>query len=223
MQPFKNSFQKENLLYEIVCNFVLYMIKKISWQDMHNSLFFLEKKSEIWNAFTLFEKWKVNFVFLSLFSRMKSEMKIHWDREWKVKWKCLEIEKWNFKTKKNREKRLLQVTAVAAFFSFCLHLWASLGTDKLDQPLQSLLGEVLHPLEQALPHLLVTDQAMQTAIGLATVEKGFWLHGKENGKNLAVREALQPRQVVPIESADVGLENISSQERQTNLWFGKFN
>ena len=68
------------------------------------SLFFLEKKSEICNAFTLFEKWKVNFVFLSLFSRMKSEMKMHWDRdrEWKVKWKWLEIEKWNSK-KKSRE------------------------------------------------------------------------------------------------------------------------
>ena len=80
------------------------------------SLFFLEKKSEICNAFTLFEKWKVNFVFLSLFSRMKSEMKIHWDRdrEWKVKWKCLEIEikKLNFQKnlKNSRETRLLQVT-----------------------------------------------------------------------------------------------------------------
>ena len=61
------------------------------------SLFFLEKKSEIWNAFTLFENWKVNFVFLSLISRMKSEMKMPWDREWKVKWKFLKIEseKWN--------------------------------------------------------------------------------------------------------------------------------
>ena len=65
-----------------------------SWQDMHNSLFFLEKKSEIWNAFTLFEKWKVNLFFLSLISRVKSEMKMPWnrDREWKVKWKCLKIE-----------------------------------------------------------------------------------------------------------------------------------
>ena len=27
---------------------------------------------------------------------MKSEMKMAQDREWKVKWKCLEIEKWNF-------------------------------------------------------------------------------------------------------------------------------
>ena len=45
------------------------------------SLFFLEKKSEIWNAFTLFENWKVNLVFLSLISRMKSEMKMHRDRD----------------------------------------------------------------------------------------------------------------------------------------------
>ena len=64
---------------------------------MHNFTLFLEKKSEILYAFTLFKKWKVNLVFLSLSSRMKSELKIHWDRdqEWKVKWKCLEIEKWN--------------------------------------------------------------------------------------------------------------------------------
>ena len=80
------------------------------------SLFFLEKKSEIWNAFTLFENWKVNLVFLSLISRMKSEMKIPWDRdrEWKVKWKCLEIEieKWNVNKipENSRETRLSQVT-----------------------------------------------------------------------------------------------------------------
>ena len=86
------------------------------------SLFFLEKKSEIWNACTLFEKWKVNLVFLSLFSRMKSEMKMHWDRdrEWKVKWKCLEIEieKWNFQKnlENSRETRLSQVT-VSLYFS----------------------------------------------------------------------------------------------------------
>ena len=88
-----------------------------SWQDMHNSLFFLEKKSEIWKAFTLFEKWKVNLFFLSLISRVKSEMKMPWnrDREWKVKWKCLEIEieKWNRKKilENSRETRLSQVTA----------------------------------------------------------------------------------------------------------------
>ena len=91
-----------------------------SWQDMHNSLFFLEKKSEIWNAFTLFEKWKVNLFFLSLISRVKSEMKMPWnrDREWKVKWKCLEIEieKWNRKKilKNSRETRLSQVTALSS-------------------------------------------------------------------------------------------------------------
>ena len=79
---------------------------------MHN--FTLEKKSEIWNAFTLFKNWKVNLVFLSLISRMKSEMKMPWDREWKVKWKCLEIEikKWNVNKilENSRETRLSQVT-----------------------------------------------------------------------------------------------------------------
>ena len=74
----KNSFQKENHHYEIVA-FLCYRwsnFLNFSWQDMHNSLFFLEKKSEIWNAFTFFENWKVNLVFLSLISRMKSEMKM---------------------------------------------------------------------------------------------------------------------------------------------------
>ena len=93
------------------------------------SLFFLEKKSEICNAFTLFEKWKVNFVFLSLFSRMKSEMKMKWDRdrEWKVKWKCLEIEieKWNFSRileKFFKIKKILRFGSKC--FSFCkLLLW----------------------------------------------------------------------------------------------------
>ena len=48
-------------------------------------LFFLEKNSEIWNAFTLFENWKVNLLFLSLISRMKSEMNMPWDRDREVK------------------------------------------------------------------------------------------------------------------------------------------
>ena len=114
----KNSFQKENLHYEIVaflcCTWSIFL--NFSWQDMHNSLFFLEKKSEIWNAFTLFEKWKVNLFFLSLISRVKSEIKMPWnrDREWKVKWKCpeIEIEKWNWKKilENSRETRLSQGT-----------------------------------------------------------------------------------------------------------------
>ena len=41
-----------------------------------------------------FEKWKVKWKSGSLISRMKSEMKMPWyrDWEWKVKWKCLKIE-----------------------------------------------------------------------------------------------------------------------------------
>ena len=53
---------------------------------------------------------------LSLFPRVKSEMKMPWnrDREWKVKWKCpeIEIEKWNWKKilENSRETRLSQGT-----------------------------------------------------------------------------------------------------------------
>ena len=89
-----------------------------SWSNCIIYSFFLEKKNEIWNTFTLFEKWKVNLFFLSLISRVKSEMKMPWnrDREWKVKWKCLEIEieKWNRKKilENSRETRLLQVTGM---------------------------------------------------------------------------------------------------------------
>ena len=80
------------------------------------SLFFLKKKSEIWNAFTYFENEKWNENALKSRSRMKSEMKRPWnrDREWKMKWKCLEIEieKWNVQKilENSRETRLSQVT-----------------------------------------------------------------------------------------------------------------
>ena len=100
-----------------------------SWQDMHNSLFFLEKKSEIWNAFTLFEKWKVNLFFLSLISRVKSEMKMPWnrDREWKVNWKCLEIEieKWNFSRIFEKFREILEnqeIKKISNFVTNAIHL-----------------------------------------------------------------------------------------------------
>ena len=56
---------------------------------------------------------------------MKSEMKRFWnrDREWKVKWKCLEIEieKWNFEIflENSRETRLSQVTGLWRCFIWC--------------------------------------------------------------------------------------------------------
>ena len=43
---------------------------------------------------------------------------------------------------------------------------------------------------------------------LSLPEKGVRVHGKENGKNLAVREAIQSRRVLPIETAAVSLRNI---------------
>ena len=114
-QTDNNHFKCYILIFHITNFFEFFMTR--SRVTCTISLFFLEKKSEIWNAFTFFENWKVNLVFLSLISRMKSEMKIPWDRdrEWKVKWKCLEIEieKWNVDKilENSRETRLSQVTA----------------------------------------------------------------------------------------------------------------
>ena len=82
------------------------------------SLFFLEKKSEIWYAFTFFEKWKVKKYFLSFFSRNEkwNDFLFHSFREVKVKLKYLEIEieRWNFKKnlENSRETRLSLVTAM---------------------------------------------------------------------------------------------------------------
>ena len=77
-----NSFQKENLHYEIVA-FLCYtwsIFLNFSWQDMHNSLFFSreEEWTEMLSLLSRNEKW-ICFSFHSF-------------REWKVKWKCLEIE-----------------------------------------------------------------------------------------------------------------------------------
>ena len=80
------------------------------------SLFFLEKQSEIRNAFTFFEKWKVKKIILSLFLRNEkwNDFLFHSFREVKVKLRYLEIEieKWNFKKnlENSRETRLSLVT-----------------------------------------------------------------------------------------------------------------
>ena len=86
-------------------------------------------KSEIKIWFTLFEKWKVKDKSLSLFPRSEkwTENLVHSFREWKVKWKCLEIEieKWNFSRileKFFRIKKILRFRSRC--FSFCkLLLW----------------------------------------------------------------------------------------------------
>ena len=88
-------------------------------EELHSiPLIFLNKKSEIWNDFTIFEKWKVKNFLPSLFSRSESEnqMTQNRDREVKVKikWLKIEIEKWIFKKnlENSRESRLSLVTAV---------------------------------------------------------------------------------------------------------------
>ena len=80
-------------------------------EELHSiPLIFLNKKSEIWNDFTIFEKWKVKNFLPSLFSRSESEnqMTQNRDREVKVKikWLKIEIEKWIFKKiLENRDSR----------------------------------------------------------------------------------------------------------------------
>ena len=49
----------------------------------------------------------------------------------------------------------------------------------------------------------------ESSIILSLPEKGVWVHGKENGQNLTIREALQSGNVVPLETAVVGLRNIT--------------
>ena len=76
--------------------------------------FFSRKKSEIWIAFTFFEKWKVKSFSFSLFSRNEKwiDFWFHSFQEVKVKLKSLEIERWNMKKilENSRETRLSQGT-----------------------------------------------------------------------------------------------------------------
>ena len=96
-------------------------------EELHSiPLIFLNKKSEIWNDFTIFEKWKVKNFLPSLFSRSESEnqMTQNRDREVKVKikWLKIEIEKWIFKKilENSRESRLSLVTATLVVQSLIL-------------------------------------------------------------------------------------------------------
>ena len=98
-------------------------------EELHSiPLIFLNKKSEIWNDFTIFEKWKVKNFLPSLFSRSESEnqMTQNRDREVKVKikWLKIEIEKWIFKKilENSRESRLSLVTASLSLPSSFLSL-----------------------------------------------------------------------------------------------------
>ena len=93
------------------------------WQSVH-CWKMNDRESPLWNCcilvlciiknfdfFTLFfSRKRVKSEMLSLISRMKSEMKMPWnrDREWKVKWKGLESEieneKWNENASRSRSR-----------------------------------------------------------------------------------------------------------------------
>ena len=85
---------------------------------------FREVKSEMKIWFTHFENEKWNEKALRSRSRMKSEMKMAQDRdrEWKVKWKCfeIEIEKWNFSRILEKFSRIKKCFRFRSkFFSSC--------------------------------------------------------------------------------------------------------
>ena len=62
---------------------------------------------------------------------------------------------------------------------------------------------------------------MQTAIGPAAAEKSVWVDGKENWKNLTIRETLQPTHVVPTETAEVGLRKDYLERAFNNCSLGE--
>ena len=69
------------------CTFVisLFFLEKKEW-NLNCFHFFREMKSEIIFLFTLFEKWKVNWFLISLFSRSESEIEKPRDRDREVKY-----------------------------------------------------------------------------------------------------------------------------------------
>ena len=77
--------------------------------------YILKKTSEIWNAFILFENWKVSFVFLSLISRIKSEMKMPRARDQEVKY---HKQSWEFSRNETRAGLILWSTRRATFWDF---------------------------------------------------------------------------------------------------------
>ena len=118
MNKRKWKFNFGSILY--LLHFLVFYIKirpKCTVALMWFHSFFSRKKSEIWIAFTFFEKWKVKSFSFSLFSRNEKwiDFLFHSFREVKVKLKSLEIEieRWNMKKilENSRETRLSQVTA----------------------------------------------------------------------------------------------------------------
>ena len=58
------------------------------------------------------------------------------------------------------------------------------------------------------PDLSVADQSVEARRGPSAVEKGIWVHGKQERQHLTIREAVKARLVVPWEGADVRLQQI---------------
>ena len=102
---------------------------------------FREVKSEMKIWFTHFENEKWNENALISRSRVKSEMKMsqNRDREWKVNWKCLEIEieKWNFS---RILEKFLEIKKVLDLQTLTLECWKMV---KIVRKVECLLYELL--------------------------------------------------------------------------------
>ena len=93
------------------------------------------KKIKLYTLF--FSRKRVKSEMLSLISRMKSEMRMPWnrDREWKVKWKGLEIEieseKWNENASRSRSRSEISR-------EFSRNSWESRNPEKIQLLVQIL-------------------------------------------------------------------------------------
>ena len=128
-------------------NFTLFS-REIEW-NLKCFHFFREMKSETNIPFTLFEKWKVKWFFVSLFSRSESEIEIPRDRDREVKFQ-----------KKSRE--FSRNETLAGYWNTCL--WNAqyhqtelaepmLGTERHSYPYSCRLqtNNALWKVEQLLP------------------------------------------------------------------------
>ena len=91
-------------------NFTLFSREK-EW-NLKCFHFFREMKSEIFFPFNLFEKWKVKWFFVSLFSRSESEIEIPRDRDREVKFQ-----------KKSRE--FSRNETLAGYWYMCIHMYST--------------------------------------------------------------------------------------------------
>ena len=131
--PFSKSMLNRKMVFRVTksqsmkdkISFIWYHMIILRWGGMWGRaprewiLEVREVKSEMEIWFTHFENEKWNENALISRSRVKSEMKMsqNRDREWKVNWKCLEIEieKWNFSRIFEKFREILENQEIKKF------------------------------------------------------------------------------------------------------------